>query len=80
MRESVEMQLGGKTLSIVTGEVARQAGGAVLASLGDTLVLVTVVAAETVREGIDFVPLTVEYQEKGFASGRIPGCFFRREI
>ncbi|MGE5311047.1 MAG: polyribonucleotide nucleotidyltransferase [Nitrospirota bacterium] len=80
MRESVEMQLGGKTLSIVTGEVARQAGGAVLASLGDTLVLVTVVAAETVREGIDFVPLTVEYQEKGFASGRIPGGFFRREI
>jgi len=80
MRESVEVQLGGKTLSIVTGEVARQAGGAVLASLGDTLVLVTVVAAEAVREGIDFVPLTVEYQEKGFASGRIPGGFFRREI
>jgi polyribonucleotide nucleotidyltransferase len=80
MRESVEVQLGGKTLSIVTGEVARQAGGAVLASLGDTVVLVTVVAAETVREGIDFVPLTVEYQEKGFASGRIPGGFFRREI
>ena len=80
MRESVEIQLGGKTLTIVTGEVARQAGGAVLASLGDTLVLVTVVAAETVREGIDFVPLTVEYQEKGFASGRIPGGFFRREI
>ena len=80
MRESVELQLGGKTLSIVTGEVARQAGGAVLASLGDTVVLVTAVAAETVREGIDFVPLTVEYQEKGFASGRIPGGFFRREI
>jgi polyribonucleotide nucleotidyltransferase len=80
MRESVEMQLGGKTLTIVTGEVARQAGGAVLASLGDTLVLVTVVAAEAIREGIDFVPLTVEYQEKGFASGRIPGGFFRREI
>ena len=80
MRESVEVRLGGKTLSIVTGEVARQAGGAVLASLGDTLVLVTVVAAEAVREGIDFVPLTVEYQEKGFASGRIPGGFFRREI
>jgi polyribonucleotide nucleotidyltransferase len=80
MRESVEMQLGGKTLSIVTGEVARQAGGAVLASLGDTVVLVTAVVAETVREGIDFIPLTVEYQEKGFASGRIPGGFFRREI
>jgi polyribonucleotide nucleotidyltransferase len=80
MRESVEMRLGGRTLTMVTGEAARQAGGAVLASLGDTVVLVTAVAADTVREGIDFVPLTVEYQEKGFASGRIPGGFFRREI
>jgi polyribonucleotide nucleotidyltransferase len=80
MRESVEMRLGGRTLTLVTGEAARQAGGAVLASLGDTVVLVTAVAADTVREGIDFVPLSVEYQEKGFASGRIPGGFFRREI
>ena len=80
MRESIEMRLGGRTLTMVTGEAARQAGGAVLASLGDTVVLVTAVAADTVREGIDFVPLSVEYQEKGFASGRIPGGFFRREI
>lgn len=70
---------GSHTLTLETGEVARQATGAVIASLGDTTVLVTVVGKKEVKPGQDFFPLTVNYQEKAYAAGRIPGGFFRRE-
>ena len=70
---------GRHTLTLETGEMARQAGGAVVASLDDTVVLVTVVARKEARAGQDFFPLTVDYQEKTFAAGKIPGGFFRRE-
>ncbi len=65
---------GGRRLVLETGKVARQADGAVLATYGDTVVLATVVAAKTPKPGIDFMPLTVNYQEKAFAAGRIPGA------
>jgi polyribonucleotide nucleotidyltransferase len=70
---------GQHTLTLETGEIARQAGGAVLASLGDSVVLVTAVAAKKAKPGQDFFPLTVDYQEKTYAAGRIPGGFFKRE-
>ncbi|MGH8316147.1 MAG: polyribonucleotide nucleotidyltransferase, partial [Steroidobacterales bacterium] len=70
---------GRNTLTLETGEVARQAGGAVVASLGDSVVLVSVVAAKQAKPGQDFFPLTVDYQEKTYAAGRIPGGFFKRE-
>jgi polyribonucleotide nucleotidyltransferase len=70
---------GGKTLVLETGRIARQADGAVLATLGETSVLATVVSAKSPKEGIDFLPLTVNYQEKAFAAGRIPGGYFKRE-
>src|SRR4029077_650535 len=70
---------GGPRLPLDPGKVARQADGAVLATYGDTVVLATVVAAKTPKPGIDFMPLTVNYQEKAFAAGRIPGGFFKRE-
>ena len=70
---------GQHTLTLETGEIARQAGGAVLVSLDDTVVLVTVVAAKQAKPGQDFFPLTVDYQEKTYAAGRIPGGFFKRE-
>ncbi len=73
------MEWGGKTLTLETGRIARQADGAVLATYGETVVLCAVTAAKSVKEGQDFFPLTVHYQEKFFASGRIPGGFFKRE-
>ena len=72
MEISLEAQLGPKTLTIETGKVAKQASGSVVVQYGDTIVLVTVVAAHEERDG-DFLPLTVEYQEKIYAAGRIPG-------
>jgi len=77
--KTVEIELGGKTLKLETGRVARQADGAVLATLGETVVLCAVTAAKTVKPGQDFFPLTVHYQEKFSAAGRIPGGFFKRE-
>ncbi|WP_114954474.1 polyribonucleotide nucleotidyltransferase [Sphingosinicella terrae] len=77
--KKVEIELGGKTLSLETGRVARQADGAVIARLGDTVVLCAATAAKSVKEGQDFFPLTVHYQEKFSAAGRIPGGFFKRE-
>jgi polyribonucleotide nucleotidyltransferase len=74
-----ETMWAGKRLALETGRLARQADGAVLASLGETVVLCTVVAARSVKPGQDFFPLTVNYQEKAFAAGKIPGGFFRRE-
>jgi polyribonucleotide nucleotidyltransferase len=73
------LEWGGRRLVLETGKVARQADGAVLATYGDTTVLATVVAAKTPKPGIDFMPLTVNYQENAFAAGRIPGGFFKRE-
>jgi polyribonucleotide nucleotidyltransferase len=77
--KTVEIELGGKTLKLETGRIARQANGAVLATLGETVVLCAVTAAKTVKPGQDFFPLTVHYQEKFSAAGRIPGGFFKRE-
>ncbi|MFO0217593.1 MAG: polyribonucleotide nucleotidyltransferase, partial [Burkholderiales bacterium] len=73
------LQYGRHTLTLETGEIARQADGAVLVSLDDTVVLVTCVARRDAKEGQDFFPLTVDYQEKTFAGGKIPGGFFKRE-
>ncbi|HEY0164207.1 MAG TPA: polyribonucleotide nucleotidyltransferase, partial [Sphingomicrobium sp.] len=77
--KTVEIQLGNETLKLETGRVARQADGAVLATLGETVVLCAVTAAKSVKPGQDFFPLTVHYQEKFSAAGRIPGGFFKRE-
>ncbi len=74
-----EVEIGGKILSIETGKYARQANGAVMVRYGDTMVLVTAVAAEEAKEGQDFFPLQVEYREKTSAAGKIPGGFFKRE-
>ncbi|RAU21923.1 polyribonucleotide nucleotidyltransferase [Paramagnetospirillum kuznetsovii] len=74
-----EITWGGRKLVLETGKVARQADGAVMATYGDTTVLCTVVGVKTQRPGIDFFPLTVNYQEKAFAAGKIPGGFFKRE-
>ena len=75
----IEQIIEGKPLSIEVGRVARQADGAVLVRYGDTVVLVTAVASKQVRQGIDFFPLTVDYQERAYAAGKIPGGFFKRE-
>ena len=77
---SFNTQIGGETLSIQTGKVARQASGAVIVQYGETIVLVTVVSAKDERPNVDFLPLSVEYQERIYAAGRIPGNYFRREI
>jgi polyribonucleotide nucleotidyltransferase len=74
-----ELSIGAHTLSIETGRLAKQADGAALVRLGDTMVLVTACRAANPREGIDFLPLTVDYREYTYASGRIPGGFFKRE-
>ncbi len=74
-----DIEWGGRTLSLETGKVARQADGAVMATLGETTVLCTAVAASSPKPGQDFFPLTVNYQEKAFAAGKIPGGFFKRE-
>ena len=74
-----EFQYGEFKVSLETGEIARQADGAVMVNMGDTVVLVTVVAERNAQEGRDFFPMTVDYQEKTYAAGRIPGGFFRRE-
>ncbi len=77
--EKVQTEFGGRTLTIETGRLAKQAGGSVLVSYGETMVLVTATASQTPKEGIDFLPLTVDYIEKTFSAGKIPGGFFKRE-
>ncbi len=79
MVQKLKIDFGGRPFSLETGRVARQANGAVLVQYGETVVLVTAVTAEKKREGIDFIPLTVNYQEMTYAAGRIPGGFFKRE-
>jgi polyribonucleotide nucleotidyltransferase len=68
-----------KTLSFEAGHLAQLADGAVVARIGDTMLLATVAAARNVREGVDFFPLTVDIEERAYAAGKIPGAFFRRE-
>jgi len=70
---------GNHKLTLETGEIARQAHGAVMVTMDDTVVLVTVVGARNAKQGQDFFPLTVDYQERSYAAGRIPGSFFKRE-
>ncbi len=80
MYKKMEMEWGGRTLTLETGKVAKQAGGSVVVSYGDTVVLVTATASREPKTNVNFLPLTVEYQERFYAVGRIPGSFFRREI
>jgi len=79
MVQKVEIQLAGRPLSIETGKVAKQADGSVVVQYGETVVLVTAVTSDKKREGIDFIPLTVNYLEMTYAAGKIPGGFFKRE-
>ena len=76
---SVEIEWGGRPLKLETGKIARQADGSVLATYGESIVLATVVSEKNPKPGFDFFPLTVNYQEKAFAAGRIPGGYFKRE-
>src|SRR5579875_372125 len=79
MVRKLEIDFHGRKLSLETGRLARQAHGAVLAQYGETVVLATVVSSYKSRENVDFLPLTVDYVEKTFAAGKIPGGFFKRE-
>jgi polyribonucleotide nucleotidyltransferase len=79
MEQIVQAECCGKTITISTGKIAKQASGAVMIQSGDTMVLVTAVAMKTAKEGQGFFPLTVNYQEKAYAGGKIPGSFFKRE-
>lgn len=78
-KNKVEITWGGRPLKIETGQIARQAGGAVMVTYGETSVFTAVTAAKKAKAGIDFFPLTVNYQEKAYAAGKIPGGFFKRE-
>jgi len=80
MIKSCSIEINGQPLYIETGRVAKQASGSVVVTYGETVVLVSAVSTDEVREGIDFVPLTVEYQEMSYAGGNIPGNFFRRDM
>jgi len=77
---NVSNTINGKTLNIETGKVAKESSGAVVVTMGETVVLVTVVSTDEKREGIDFFPLTVDFQEMSYAAGKIPGNFFRRDM
>jgi len=79
MKKTVKAMIGNKEIVIETGKLAKQADGAVTVSCGDTVVLVTAVMSRQVREGLDFFPLMVDYREKTYAAGRIPGGYFKRE-
>jgi polyribonucleotide nucleotidyltransferase len=80
MIKNYSIEINGEVLNLETGRIAKQASGSVVITHGETVVLVTAVATDEVREGIDFLPLTVEYQEMSYAGGRIPGNFFRRDM
>ena len=79
MSRKLEIDLAGRRLSLETGRLAKQAHGSVLAQYGETVVLATVTSAHEGRDKVDFLPLTVDYVEKTFAAGKIPGGFFKRE-
>ncbi len=80
MIKSSSIEMNGRILHMETGRIARQASGAVVVTMGETVVLVTTVGTDEVREGIDFLPLTVEYREMSYAAGRFPGNYFRRDM
>ena len=80
MIKNSSIEINGKSLCVETGRIAKQANGSAVVTLGETVVLVTAVSTDQIREGIDFLPLTVEYQEMSYAGGRIPGNFFRRDM
>ena len=80
MIKNSSIEINGKSLHVETGRIAKQANGSAVVTLGETVVLVTAVSTDEIREGIDFLPLTVEYQEMSYAGGRIPGNFFRRDM
>ncbi len=80
MIKNSSIEINGKSLYVETGRIAKQANGSAVVTLGETVVLVTAVSTDQIREGIDFLPLTVEYQEMSYAGGRIPGNFFRRDM
>ncbi len=80
MIKNSSIKINGKSLYVETGRIAKQANGSAVVTLGETVVLVTAVSTDQIREGIDFLPLTVEYQEMSYAGGRIPGNFFRRDM
>src|SRR5947207_4195188 len=79
MSQKFETEFGGRTLTIETGKLAEQASGAVTVRHGDTVVLVTATTSAAPREGVDFLPLTVDYEERMYAAGKIPGGFIKRE-
>src|SRR5258705_10096448 len=79
MTHTVEIEINGQRMAIETGKVAKQADGAVVVRLGGSMVLATCVAAKSAKEAQDFFPLTVEYRERAYAGGRIPGGYFKRE-
>ena len=79
MAHVVELDVAGRTLRLETGRVAKQADGSIWAQYGDTVVLATAVASQNAKPGVDFLPLTVDYQEKAYAAGKIPGGYFKRE-
>ena len=78
-KQTVEIEWGGRPLTLETGQIARQADGCVIATYGETTVLCAVVSQTSPKVGLDFFPLTVNYQEKAYAAGKIPGGFFKRE-
>ena len=80
MIKSTSTEIDGRTLHIETGRIAKQASGSAVVTFGETVVLVTVVCTDQVREGVDFLPLTVEYQEMSYAGGKFPGNYFRRDM
>ena len=80
MTKNCSIDIDGRILSMETGRIAKQASGSVVVTCGETVVLVTAVSTDEIREGIDFLPLTVEYQEMSYAGGNIPGNFFRRDM
>jgi len=79
MERQYTTRLGDREVILSTGKLAQQAGGAVTVRMGDSMVLVTATASSTPREGVDFFPLTVEFEERRYAAGKIPGGFFKRE-
>ena len=80
MIKSTSIEINGRSLHMETGRIAKQASGSAVVTFGDTVVLVTVVSTDQVREGVDFLPLTVEYQEMSYAGGKFPGNYFRRDM
>ena len=74
-----ELEVNGKKLTLETGKIARQADGAIIATIGETVVMATAVGAKKIKDGQDYFPLSVNYQEKYYAAGKIPGGYFKRE-